>query len=156
MNQPTKTCPKCKTFKPLSEFYRNRRSKDGRAHYCKPCSHNRVREWRKENPEKSKAADRRWYVRNPGCRGPNQAEQHRVASKKWKQNNPAARSAHRKLEDAVRRGDLVRPTTCSACGKRCRPDGHHADYAKPLEVIWLCSFCHRKTHLGTLALFNNS
>lgn len=45
---------------------------------------------------------------------------------------------------AIARGFLVRPSACSKCGKGCCPHGHHPDYDKPVEVVWLCAACHRK------------
>lgn len=33
-----KMCTKCKTVKPVTEFYKNRNSKDGYAWNCKQCS----------------------------------------------------------------------------------------------------------------------
>lgn len=41
---------------------------------------------------------------------------------------------------------LKRPDRCSLCGKVCRVHGHHRDYSKPLEVIWLCPQCHKNEH----------
>lgn len=47
---------------------------------------------------------------------------------------------------ALREGLLIRPSCCSACGKRGKIDGHHADYSKPLDVEWLCRSCHTAVH----------
>ncbi len=47
---------------------------------------------------------------------------------------------------AVRTGNLIRPDMCSECSRKCKPEGHHDDYSKPLEVIWLCTECHGKRH----------
>lgn len=33
-----KTCPKCSTEKPLEEFNKHSRNKDGRDYYCRECS----------------------------------------------------------------------------------------------------------------------
>ena len=42
-----KRCPDCGKYKPLSEFPRNRRTKNGFATYCKPCHNARGNESRK-------------------------------------------------------------------------------------------------------------
>lgn len=52
--------------------------------------------------------------------------------------------AKRLVRDAVACGRLVRPSTCSRCGKepgrgkdgRTLIQGHHANYSKPLDVEW--------------------
>lgn len=46
---------------------------------------------------------------------------------------------------ALVEGELVRPKTCSRC-KRQHPVGHHPDYRKPKQVIWLCYKCHAAEH----------
>ncbi len=45
---------------------------------------------------------------------------------------------------ALRDGSLVRQG-CERCPEPFG-EGHHPDYAKPLDVIWLCSRCHAKEH----------
>ena len=47
---------------------------------------------------------------------------------------------------AVRIGSLLRPSICQQCKVECKPDAHHEDYSKPLEVQWLCKICHNKAH----------
>ena len=42
----------------------------------------------------------------------------------------------------IRRGRLIRPDRCEQCGRLGKVDAHHADYAKPAEVQWLCRPCH--------------
>lgn len=52
---------------------------------------------------------------------------------------------HRLVREAIRKGRLTRPTSCSQCGKICKPDGHHHngyDDAHIYDVIWLCRPCH--------------
>src|SRR6266567_3444859 len=39
-----KRCPDCGEYKPLEEFPRNKRMRDGRHAYCKPCHNARGRE----------------------------------------------------------------------------------------------------------------
>ncbi len=53
---------------------------------------------------------------------------------------------------AVRRKDLAKPTNCSKCGETRHSGklhGHHEDYRKSLEVVWLCSRCHGLAHRHT-------
>ncbi len=51
-----------------------------------------------------------------------------------------------KLRDHLVRGKIIKPKGCSLCGKRKKLDGHHEDYNKPLDVIWLCRHCHGNLH----------
>lgn len=60
-----KLCSVCKESKPLDEFHRDSRAKDGRGTRCKSCSCARSRQWRQENPERVKANSRAAYERNP-------------------------------------------------------------------------------------------
>lgn len=66
-----------------------------------------------------------------------------------------AAAAYKVYNAALRRGELVRASHCSRCGAvdarkpevkpskiHRRIEGHHPDYLKPLEVVWLCSVCH--------------
>jgi hypothetical protein len=50
---------------------------------------------------------------------------------------------------AKNRGELVPPKKCSVCHARTGVVGHHDDYARPLDVRWLCRKCHARDHYGT-------
>ena len=56
------------------------------------------------------------------------------------------RNAHRLVMYAVKLGMLKRAKICEKCMKECKPHGHHIDYTKPLEVVWLCHSCHKLEH----------
>ena len=47
-----KTCTKCRIQKPTTEYYTDKKLKDGFASHCKNCHNVSVRKWRKENKEK--------------------------------------------------------------------------------------------------------
>lgn len=46
------------------------------------------------------------------------------------------------VREAVRAGRLVRQP-CELCGD-AQAEAHHPDYAKPLDVRWVCRRCHRE------------
>lgn len=57
--------------------------------------------------------------------------------------------ARQKVRDLVRRGKLIKPDTCEMCHKKFKQrylSGHHSDYTKPLDVVWLCLSCHIILH----------
>lgn len=63
-------------------------------------------------------------------------------SGRFKHKETARATVHR----AVMSGQLIVPSVCSRCGGAARIHGHHPDYSKPLEVIWLCPVCHTDIH----------
>jgi hypothetical protein len=54
--------------------------------------------------------------------------------------------ARNKLRYAVKVGKIMKPEKCENCVINENIHGHHEDYNKPLEVVWLCSYCHKKEH----------
>jgi ribosomal protein S27AE len=44
---------------------------------------------------------------------------------------------------AVETGKIVKPAHCAKCG-RGDIEMHHADYSKPLDVEWLCTYHHKE------------
>ena len=65
--------------------------------------------------------------------------------RKWKilSQQRVARSA---LGWAVRCGRIEKPSRCQFCGCKYLLVGHHKDYSKPLNVLWLCRRCHARIH----------
>ena len=65
---------------------------------------------------------------------------------KSRQKYPERRKAQSAVGFALKSGKLIRPDSCIICEKKCIPEGHHPDYSKPLEVIWVCKQCHADYH----------
>lgn len=55
---------------------------------------------------------------------------------------PEKQKARLKLGIAVKCGKVKKPKGCSLCCSKIRVEGHHEDYTKPLDVVWLCRSCH--------------
>jgi hypothetical protein len=56
------------------------------------------------------------------------------------------RNARNKLRYAVRSGNIMKPEICDLCLSKTKLHGHHEDYSKPLDIKWVCNFCHKKIH----------
>jgi hypothetical protein len=65
--------------------------------------------------------------------------------------------ARQVLNKAVAAGEVVKPDTCQLCGsKPGRLNAHHEQYARPLDVLWLCMSCHARLHVsGSLAAYTD-
>ena len=50
------------------------------------------------------------------------------------------------VHKAIQQGELTKPSQCSICGRSKRLNGHHEDYSKKLDVLWLCASCHKRWH----------
>jgi len=60
-----KVCSKCKVEKVLTDFGRDKKTKDGHNCYCKECARIKSREYAKNNPEKVKTSKQKWSDNNP-------------------------------------------------------------------------------------------
>ena len=152
-----KTCFKCGAEKPLTDFYKHPAMADGHLNKCKDCTKSDSKENRAKNVEYYRAYDAKRFQDDPRVRQRHRRYQKTKGGKqagsaskaKWINKNPEARAAHILLGNAVRNGRISKPDKCSACDKETKSrnlHGHHEDYAKPLEVIWLCAQCHVDKH----------
>lgn len=135
---PSKECFKCKTVKPLTEFYKHSEMADGHLNKCKECNKNDATSHRNKNLERIREYDR--------ARG---KESKRIKAtteitRAWRAEDSRRNVAHNQVARAVRNGTLVRQP-CVRCGE-AKSLAHHEDYDKPLEVMWLCQPCHKQRH----------
>lgn len=56
--------------------------------------------------------------------------------------NRAKDRARRKLRYELRLGRIIKPSHCASCRQLGPTEPDHHNYSKPLEVVWLCHFCH--------------
>jgi hypothetical protein len=70
-------------------------------------------------------------------------------SKNYNKLHPEQARAKWLVQVHVRRGKILKPDYCQMCGKAFparKLQAHHHSYAKPLEVSWYCSTCHKEVH----------
>lgn len=135
-------CAKCCQFLPFEMFYKTKRTLLGIKSECRACHietsiASRDKDRHREN--------RKLYARKARERDPEKVRRiEREASlARTKDHRTSARNS---LNAAIRSGALVRPDVCEECGNTGKIHGHHHDYAKPLDVNWLCPECHGKRH----------
>lgn len=59
-----KTCTYCQFERPVTEFHKYKRLKDGLQSRCKSCAYIAHHQWRLDNPERDKAANKAWKEAN--------------------------------------------------------------------------------------------
>lgn len=58
--------------------------------------------------------------------------------------HPEKQKARELFNYAVRSKKILKPNICEQCLQEKTLEGHHIDYTKPLDVVWLCRPCHSK------------
>lgn len=135
----TKRCYGCKETKPIEEFHRNSKQKDGYSTRCKECAIKNARTNYIKNRERHQEYQRAHRVTNTEYYKNYSIEYGRRYPERVRANNMIYR------EVAANRLPPVRTLKCDTCDKQAR-HYHHPDYSKPLEVIPLCESCHRRVH----------
>lgn len=148
----TKRCFKCLCEKPFEAFYKHAAMGDGRLGKCKECTKLDAKKHRQENLESMRVYDRtrrQEHLASARAYDKLRASQpHRVALAKklqvaWRAKHPDRLAAHEKVRLALRNGQL-RQLPCLVCGEKS--EGHHPDYSRPLDVVWLCPAHHKQAH----------
>ena len=116
-----KKCSKCQQLKPVSEYVKDKKCKDGLLRQCKPCKRKYIKEWRENTPSYNK-----------------------LHAQKFRTNNPDKRAAHLAIARALWAGTVIKEPCC-VCGET-KSESHHEDYLKPLDVIWFCRLHHAEHH----------
>lgn len=133
-----KTCTRCQKVKMECDFQQRKASKDGLTASCRDCLAEYDRS-RANLPHRVEA--RIAYHKTERGKLSGNAAKHRFILK-----HPFKRKAHIIVGNFLRDGKLIRPERCEKCRADCKPQAHHCDYTKPIEVMWLCKKCHTEWH----------
>lgn len=112
-----------------------------------------AKRYRKENPDKVKIYNKAYKennkedisIYNKEYRKTNKEKINKLLRKY--RNSPIGKfkiRARLAVFNAIKSGDLIK-LPCEVCGEK-KSEGHHEDYNKPLEVIWLCREHHIELH----------
>ena len=130
-----KRCSACLQEKESAEFSRSENSLQSK---CRQCANAYIAEYRKKNAAAVSAYDK---ARD---KLPARADQRRVRIAKDKIAHPERVRARLLVQRSVRSGRIEK-YPCMVCGNSLS-EGHHADYERPLDVVWLCSSHHKLAH----------
>ena len=140
-------CKQCNTAKEAGDFYTSNKSR------CKECIKAGVRSNRAANLDHYRSFDRarasqphRVTARQNYQQTKAFAESHAAAAKRWAAKHPERRKANIALDNAVRDGLVVPWPVCAVPECCSKPHGHHPDYSRPLDVVWLCDGHHKEAH----------
>jgi 5-methylcytosine-specific restriction endonuclease McrA len=177
-----KACNCCGVVKPLSDYRRKSRNKDGRFPKCKACmkeresseeykQRNRARanEWYRANPEVVRKRSREWAKANPERSRASKRKHQALASARerllqWRQENPGALRGYRRryyLGNRDRYLQYARTRRAKVVGA----SGYHTkdDVAIIAAVQGMrCAYCRKKLkafhvdHILPLALFGSN
>jgi hypothetical protein len=136
-----KKCRRCGADREISEFYTHAKMHDGHLNICKPCIVQSVKEHRATHANSISE----YEAKRSQTEGRKQDQA--AALKRHREKNPERYKARNAVSNAIRDGKISRGS-CVHCGTDKRVEAHHADYSKPLEVTWVCFWCHRAHEHG--------
>lgn len=128
-----RVCRICLVKRDITDYYKDESQSQGYNYVCKDC----LRVQQRNQPHREK-----WHKDNK--------EFVYKYHKEWIDRNPEKRKAHTILNNAIKSGKIVK-MPCVVCNNPASK-GHHPDYSKPLEVIWLCQQHHSDIHYGRISL----
>lgn len=148
MQEASLRCYVCEVEKPIDsfrQFFNKRNSKTYRKKKCAICEDER---WRARYyagyKDRKLVLDKAWIKNNTKL-----SRSYGLKSREKFKDRHESRYIFRK---AVMSGKIKR-LPCEVCGDK-KSQGHHEDYSKPLEVIWLCRTHHEDRHRKPIPSLN--
>lgn len=148
-----KKCTGCAQTKELFDFYKHPATADGFASKCKLCAKAVVKAAREKRAdhyaeyERSRANNpNRVAARAAYAKTEKGKAAHARALSAYQSRAPERRKAHISLGNAVRSGRVLKWPVCALPECNGKPEAHHPDYSRPLDVVWLCSAHHKQAH----------
>ena len=170
---PQQRCVTCGTHKPLAEFSKNKSRASGVNTACKCCMREYLKVYRANHMAESAAYRKEHAAQRSALNRTDTHRQymrilqkeryplHRVRRNEYDRMRdlvyPEKKSAHAAVWYALKTGTLTKPDVCDICKKppvsTYGLHGHHNSYAHKdrLNVVWVCSACHKAIHLGEIA-----
>ncbi len=150
----TKICSKCRQSKSVDGFRKQSASKDGLQGWCKVCqgAYNAAynHSYYIANSDSWKVYDRKKLekIKSDPVKLKLHREKAATRVRELRKRSPHLHKAHNAVNHAIEYGILSRPSECSKCGCRCKPEAHHDSYEQDqlLNVRWLCKKCHEDHH----------
>jgi len=140
--------------KAWTKYNRSKKRKLALARYNKSDKRKAVnKRYNEKNKEKCNKLSREWYYKNAAHVYERQVKwrktEHgkiltKASSKRYADKNRHKRLAKDAVNNAIKAGKLIKQP-CIKCGSK-KSQGHHPDYSKPFEVIWLCHKHHHEIH----------
>jgi len=154
-----KTCNACHEAKPVTEFYVQRRSPDGRGYTCKACSRERSVYWGATNRHRSAEVDRDYWQRHKGKKNAGRRARRREDTEfverdreKKRQHYQANRESILAERQATKHGMTVaefrervenQKGCCAICGRPCERLAVDHDHACCPDRNKSCGKCIR-------------
>jgi hypothetical protein len=133
-----KTCFKCGTSKPRTEFYKHPDMGDGLLGKCKECTKKDANAHRLANLDKIREYDKR------RSKLPHRIKMATAVNNLWRAEDKRRVVCHGAVSKAIRSGKLTR-MPCVVCGSN-KSLAHHESYDMPLDVVWYCQIHHKARH----------
>ncbi len=131
--EQSKPCTKCGQIKPLSEYHKHAKNRDGHAERCKPCRREDTKKYNDENAEQLRLRNRIYHHANKEARNAGRSarywsdpelgrqksresyakniEDNRQKSRDWRKRNPEQRRVQEHTRRARKAGVYSEPYT---------------------------------------------
>lgn len=148
----TKICNKCKTEKPISDYYVRKSGKEEGyiLPNCKNCISKNSTIWKRKNRKRDNKNQKEWRVKNrervlelSAISRERNSESHNFLSREWSREHRENNSASKKICSSEHKGEIKRPNSCSECHSEIfQIVAHVFNFSDPLNNFkWLCKPC---------------